>query len=88
MSDRPIVIKGGSVTIEFDEEIGFKNHTTDLKTNRKRSIYHNPDKEAQMLDIRITGGGVNEHFKFDNSKGCPTITITYEHDSGKPSSTD
>jgi hypothetical protein len=67
--DPPIIITGGSVTIEFDE-----GRMQKVKTGK----HHHPDKRIRRVEI--TGDGIN--FAQNTPGGKVTITIFVE--SGKP----
>ena len=69
--DPPIIITGGSVTLEFD--------TTQLPSagNGKHS---NPNKKIRRVEI--TGDGIN--FAQDTPNGKVTITVIYGNDNSNP----
>jgi hypothetical protein len=69
--DPPIIITGGSVTIEFDSgqlpSVGNGKHS-------------NPNKKIRRVEI--TGDGIN--FAQDTPNGKVTITVIYGNDNSNP----
>ena len=69
--DPPIIVTGGSVTIEFDpsqlQQVGNGKH-------------HHPHKKIKRVEI--TGDGIN--FAQDTPNGKVTIRIIYGNDNSKP----
>jgi hypothetical protein len=69
--DPPIIITGGSVTLEFDQS------QLPSDGNGKHS---NPNKKIRRVEI--TGDGIN--FAQDTPNGKVTITVIYGNDNSNP----
>jgi hypothetical protein len=69
--DPPIVITGGSVTIDFDK--------TQLQENSDGK-HHHPHKKIKRVEI--SGDGIN--FAQDTPSGKVTIRVIYGDDNPKP----
>ena len=69
--DPPIIITGGSVTIQFD--------TNSIK-HEGGGRHHHPNKKIKRVEI--TGNGVN--FAHDVPDGKITIRVSYGDDKSKP----
>lgn len=63
--DPPIIVSGGSVTIEFDE---------DELTKSGKGKHHHPDKKISRIEI--TGDGID--FAEDTKSGKVTVKIFYK----------
>jgi hypothetical protein len=63
--DPPIIVSGGSVTVEFDK--------TQLQATDDGKKHHHPDKKIRRIEI--TGDDIN--FAEDTKTGKVTITIYY-----------
>lgn len=63
--DPPIVVSGGSVTLEFDE---------DQMAKTSRGKHHHPNKRIRRIEI--TGDGIN--FAEDTKTGKVTVKIFYK----------
>ena len=66
--DPPIVVSGGSVTIEFD---------TNIFPPDGKDKHSNPDKKIRRVEV--VGDGIN--FGEDTPNGKVTITIHYDNKS-------